>query len=149
MTRAVVRPSGRRRLHIAAALAAALIVAAAATACVGASGAAEPSGTPLQVITQTASASGPYHVTAIDYHFHDAHPTPPLAPDRTIVVTNAGRNVHNVSIPGTTFSKDVKPGDSIALHEIGTLFGGPGEHVFICKYHVNLGMRGTVVIAPP
>ena len=89
----------------------------------------------------------PYGVTAIDYHFHDAHPTLPLSPDRTIVVTNDGRVRHNVSIPGTGFTKDIEPGDRIVLRDVGELFGGPGRHVFICKYHASLGMKGTVIVA--
>jgi plastocyanin len=89
----------------------------------------------------------PYGVTAIDYHFHDAHPTLPLAPDRTILVTNEGRVRHNVSIPGTDFTKDIEPGDRIVLRGVGELFGGPGTHVFICRYHASLGMKGTVIVA--
>lgn len=89
----------------------------------------------------------PYVVTAIDYHFHDAHPTLPLAPDRTIIVTNEGRVRHNVSIPGTDFTKDIEPGDRIALRDVGELFGGPGRHAFVCAYHASLGMKGTVVVA--
>ena len=89
----------------------------------------------------------PYGVTAIDYHFHDAHPTLPLSADRTIIVTNEGRVRHNVSIPGTDFTKDVTPGDDIVLRDVGKLFGGPGPHVFLCRYHASLGMRGTVIVA--
>ena len=66
----------------------------------------------------------PYGVTAIDYHFHDAHPTLPLSPDRTIVVTNEGRVRHNVSIPGTDFSKDIEPGDRIVLRDVGRCSAG-------------------------
>jgi hypothetical protein len=89
----------------------------------------------------------PYGVTAIDYHFHDAHPTLPLSPDRSIVVTNEGRVRHNVSIPGTDFSADIEPGDRIVLRDVGELFGGPGTHVFFCRFHASLGMKGTVVVA--
>ena len=89
----------------------------------------------------------PYGVTAIDYHFHDAHPTLPLIPDRIIMVTNEGRVRHNVSIPGTDFTKDVEPGDRIVLRDVGELFGDPGPHVFLCRYHANLGMKGTVIVA--
>ena len=89
----------------------------------------------------------PYGVTAIDYHFHDAHPTLPLSPDRIIVVTNDGRVRHNVSIPGTDFTKDIEPGDRIVLRDVGELFDGPGTHVFICRYHASLGMKGTVIVA--
>jgi hypothetical protein len=114
--------------------------------CVGANASREHPGL-IPVSTQPDDPARAYYVTAIDYHFHDAHPTPPLDPDRTIVVTNDGRVVHNVTIPGTNFSKDVKPGDHVVMRDIGSLFGGSGVHVFICRYHVNLGMRGTVVIA--
>ena len=121
------------------------------TACTGSSGVAGASTTSssIRVIVQPDNPRRPYFITAIDYHFHDAHPTPPLAPDRTIVVTNQGRNTHNVSVPGTNYSKDIAPGDKIVIHDIGKLFGGPGTHYFICKYHVNLGMKGTVIIANP
>jgi plastocyanin len=89
----------------------------------------------------------PYGVTAIDYHFHDAHPTLPLSPGRTIIVTNEGRVRHNVSISGTDFTRDVEPGGRIVLRDVGELFGGPGPHAFICSYHANLGMKGTVIVA--
>jgi hypothetical protein len=124
----------------------AVALSALVTACVGASP-PRTGGAVLPIATQPDDLSRPYYVTAIDYHFHDAHPTPPLDPRRTIVVTNEGRNTHNVSIPGTGFSRDVEPGDRIALHDIGALFGGAGAHTFVCEYHVALGMRGTVVIA--
>ncbi len=89
----------------------------------------------------------PYGVTAIDYHFHDAHPTLSLSPDRAIIVTNEGRVRHNVSIPGTEFTREIAPGDRIVLRAVGALFGGPGTHAFVCRYHANLGMKGTVIVA--
>jgi hypothetical protein len=47
----------------------------------------------------------PYVVTAIDYHFHDAHPTLPIGPGRDLIVRNQGRNLHNVTIPALGFSQ--------------------------------------------
>jgi hypothetical protein len=91
--------------------------------------------------------TAPYVITAIDYHFHDAHPTQPLSTGRTVVVSNVGRNTHNVSIPGTSFSADVKPGDRLRIPEIGEVLDGAGSHAFVCSYHANLGMRGRLVIA--
>jgi len=110
---------------------------------------AEPSYTvdPDGILRLADDPTSPYVVTAIDYHFHDAHPTLPLAADRTIVVTNAGRVRHNVSIPGTDFSRDVAPGDRIVLRDVAALFGGSGSHAFVCRYHANLGMKGTVIVA--
>jgi plastocyanin len=90
---------------------------------------------------------GPYVVTAIDYHFHDAHPTFPIAPHRTLIVKNVGRSVHNVTFPDVGYSRDVAPGDQLVIRDIGTLLGGPGEHSLYCAYHIDRGMSGVVVIA--
>jgi plastocyanin len=89
---------------------------------------------------------GVYFVTAIDYHFHDAHPTVPLTPDRVLVVTNEGSDVHNVTIPGTTFSRDVRPGHSLYVGRIGSLFTKPGRYPFFCRYHLDRGMKGVIVV---
>ena len=88
-----------------------------------------------------------YVVTAIDYHFHDAHPTTPIGPGRDLVVKNDGRNVHNVTIPGTTYSEDVRPGDRLVIRNIAAFLGGPGEYPFFCRFHQSLGMTGVIVIA--
>ncbi len=87
-----------------------------------------------------------YGITAIDYHFHDAHPTLPIGPGRDLVVENDGRNVHNVTIPSVGYSHDIKPGQQIRIPDIAGFLGGPGAYTFYCKYHANLGMRGTIVI---
>ncbi|HET7870724.1 MAG TPA: cupredoxin domain-containing protein [Actinomycetota bacterium] len=88
-----------------------------------------------------------YVVTAIDYHFHDAHPTTPIAPGRDLVVKNVGRNVHNVTIPGTTYSQDVPPGDQLVIRDIAAFLRGPGEYPFFCRFHQSLRMTGVIVIA--
>jgi plastocyanin len=88
-----------------------------------------------------------YAVTAIDYHFHDAHPTTPIGPGRDLVVKNDGRNVHNVTIPGTTYSEDVRPGDRLVIRNIAAFLGGPGEYPFFCRFHQSLGMTGVIIIA--
>jgi hypothetical protein len=73
--------------------------------------------------------SQPYGITAIDYHFHDAHPTFPLAPSRTVTWTN-----------------DVPLGATIRIRDLGRKLGGPGTYTFFCAYHENLGMIGTIII---
>jgi len=88
-----------------------------------------------------------YVITAIDYHFHDAHPTTPIGPGRDLVVQNDGRNVHNVTIPGTTYSQDVAPGRRLVIRDIAAFLGGPGEYPFFCRFHQSLGMTGVIVIA--
>lgn len=88
-----------------------------------------------------------HSVTAIDYHFHDAHPTPPLAAGDTLRFTNQGRNVHNVTFVAAGYSEDIEPGGELVIEAIGELLGGPGRYVFVCAYHQERGMTGTVVIA--
>jgi plastocyanin len=90
--------------------------------------------------------SPPYVVTAIDYHFHDAHPTFPIGPGRDLVVENAGRNVHNVTIPALEFSRDVRPGDRITIEDIADLLE-PGSYELYCRIHRDRGMTGVIVIA--
>ena len=104
---------------------------------------------PLKI--QPDDPSLPYGITAIDYHFHDAHPTRPLGMTRTVVVTNEGSVVHNVTIPGTNIDKNLKPGQKLVIPDIGKLLGGPGYYPFFCDLHVPQGMAGVIVIkgAPP
>jgi len=90
--------------------------------------------------------SQPYGITAIDYHFHDAHPTFPLAPGRTVTWTNDGSVVHNVTFPQFGYSKDIPLGGTIAIRDLGRKLGGPGTYTFYCAYHESLGMVGTIVI---
>jgi plastocyanin len=104
---------------------------------------------PLKI--QPDNPDQPYGITAIDYHFHDAHPTFPLGMTRTVVFTNQGLVKHNVTIPGTTINKDLRPGQGLVVQNIGQLLGGPGYYAFYCDLHVVQGMAGVIVIqgAPP
>jgi cupredoxin-like protein len=91
----------------------------------------------------------PYVVTAIDYHFHDAHPSRLLAPDREVIISNQGSNVHNVTFEGTTFVRDIRPGERLSLGPIGDLLTEPGRYRFACKYHLDRGMKGVLVVGGP
>jgi plastocyanin len=93
-----------------------------------------------------ADAAPDYTITAIDYHFHDAHPTRPLSLGTTLRVTNQGRNVHNVRIPAVGYSMDVQPGGEISL-VIGDVVGEAGEYALVCTYHEERGMTGTIVVS--
>jgi plastocyanin len=93
--------------------------------------------------------SRPYVVTAIDYHFHDAHPSRLLSPEREVVISNQGSNVHNVTFEGTTFVRDIQPGERLSLGPIGELLNEPGRHTFACKYHLDRGMRGVLLVDRP
>ena len=88
----------------------------------------------------------PYVVTAIDYHFHDAHPTLPIGPGRDLIVKNQGRNLHNVTIPALGYSRNVQPGDELEIDDIAAKLA-PGRYVMFCKIHRDRGMSGVIVIA--
>ena len=88
----------------------------------------------------------PYVVTAIDYHFHDAHPTLPIGEGRDFIVKNQGRNLHNVTIPALGYSQDVRPGDQVEIDDIADKLA-PGRYIMFCKIHVDRGMSGVIVIA--
>lgn len=89
----------------------------------------------------------PYVITAIDYHFHDAHPTFPIDPGRDLVIKNAGRNRHNVTIPALDYSMYVDPGGQLVIEDVATQFGRPGRYPFVCLIHEDRGMSGIIVIA--
>jgi plastocyanin len=88
----------------------------------------------------------PYVVTAIDYHFHDAHPTLPIGRGRDLVVSNQGRNLHNVTIPALDLSEDVTPGERFAIRDVASRLA-PGAYPLVCLLHQDRGMTGTIVIA--
>ena len=91
-------------------------------------------------------AQPPYVVSAIDYHFHDAHPSLPIALDRPLQFSNQGRNPHNVTIHGTDYDKTFKPGARITIDPVGSLLERPGRYAFFCKLHADRGMSGVLVI---
>ena len=92
-------------------------------------------------------APQPYVITAIDYHFHDAHPTLPITSDRDLVVKNVGLNRHNVTIPALGYSHNVASGNQITIPNVAGLFGGPGRYPMFCRFHRDRGMKGVIVIA--
>jgi plastocyanin len=98
-----------------------------------------------------AAALGPsapkvHTVTAIDYHFHDAHPTPALTLEDTLRFSNQGHSLHNVTFPSVGYSEDFRPGEEIVIERLGDLFDAPGRYVLFCVYHAERGMFGTLVI---
>ena len=98
------------------------------------------------VAATSGSEARPYVVTAIDYHFHDAHPTLPIGPGRDLIVRNQGRNVHNVTIPALDYSRNVRPGEQLTIPDIADRLP-PGRYVLFCKIHRDRGMSGVIVIA--
>src|SRR5207248_2124236 len=102
--------------------------------CLVACSAPDTSVTPssLPVLTQPDNPNQPYGIVAIEYHFHDAHPSVPLEPTRTVIWTNEGTLKHNVTIPQINFSKDFTPGQTIKIKDLGRKLGGAGTYQFFC-----------------
>jgi plastocyanin len=90
--------------------------------------------------------AGPYVVTAIDYHFHDAHPSFPIRLGRAVHFSNQGRNRHNVTIEGTDYDRTIGPGKRITINPIRSLLPEPGRYPFVCKLHADRGMSGVLVL---
>jgi Cupredoxin-like domain len=104
---------------------------------------------PPPIVQEPDDPSQPYGITAINYHFHDAHPSLPLMTNRTVMWTNQGTVKHNVTIPALNFSRDIKPGEGFRIEDLGRKVGGPGVYTFFCAYHATLGMTGVIVIRGP
>ena len=88
----------------------------------------------------------PYVVTAIDYHFHDAHPSLPISLDRTLIFRNGGRNIHNVTIIGTDFNRDLPVEGELVIEPVSSLLSDPGLYDFVCTYHQDREMSGVLVL---
>lgn len=88
------------------------------------------------------TSEGPYVVTAIDYHFHDAHPSLPIRTERAIVFKNVGRNPHQVTIPRLDFARELPVDGLLELEPIAE----PGRYAFYCVYHRDRKMAGVLVV---
>ncbi len=117
------------------------------TGCTSNPGSAPSDGGFPIIVQQSDDPSIPYGITAIDYHFHDAHPSLPLSQTRTVTFVNEGRVRHNVTFPQLGFSEDLRKGGVIQIKDLGRKLGGPGVYTFFCAYHGAMGMTGTIVIA--
>jgi plastocyanin len=65
---------------------------------------------------------------------------------QTITVTNVGTASHTFTISSKGIDVTNDPGASQKV----TIKLAPGTYVFICRFHVSLGMKGTLTVkAPP
>jgi hypothetical protein len=107
---------------------------------------ASPGGETVRSLAPDPNA--PYVVSAVDYHFHDAHPSAPLPLDQTLIFRSQSTNLHNVTIIGTGFSRNLRPLKDLVIEPISSVFPGPGRYRLLCKFHVDRNMFGTIVVSP-
>jgi hypothetical protein len=122
-----------------------------AAACSGGTGGSDPFASSSPGGTGPAPISydpdRPWVVTAIDYHFHDAHPTPELNPFQPLVFRNEGRNLHNVTIAAAGYDLDIAPGEERTIDVLGELLPPGGTYRLVCTIHADRGMGGRIVVA--
>lgn len=113
-----------------------------------ASPAAEPSveGPGYAPGVEPGAGGGPYVVTAVDYHFHDAHPSLPIALDQELVFANESGNPHTVTFVDVDFDRRLRPGERLEVGAAADLFPGPGRYPFYCRFHADRGMAGVIVV---
>lgn len=99
--------------------------------------------TPQPVRTLTRPTTGPYVSVAVDNHFHDIHPEDhiQIASDRTFIVKNQGRNLHNFHIGDTDIDVNLRPGERFAIDPLSSELA-PGVYTVTCKFHESMGMGG-------
>jgi plastocyanin len=94
------------------------------------------------------STTGPYVSVAVDNHFHDIHPEDDveIAADRTFVVENQGRNLHNVTILGTGVNEDIRPGQMFRTRALQTFLEVGEDYSVVCRFHAEVGMTGKFTV---
>jgi hypothetical protein len=123
-----------------------LLAATVALLCSCSQGGADPESSgpgPKPVRTLTRPTNGPYVSVAVDNHFHDIHPEDhiQIAADRTFIVKNEGRNLHNLSIGDTDINVNLRPGDRFSIDPLSSELE-PGLYTVTCKFHESMGMVG-------
>ena len=80
-------------------------------------------------------------VTAVDNAFEPSTVTVPQG--GSIELTNEGQALHNFQIEAEGIDQDVAAGEAITVDVSGL---AAGTYDFVCKYHVSVGMTGTMTV---
>ena len=94
--------------------------------------------------TESSAAEGaPVGVTMMDNFFEP--PCIAISSTQQITFANSGTQLHNFSVSDGDIDVDVEPGEEATTDETGTDMPA-GTYRFVCKYHQELGMIGTLVV---
>jgi hypothetical protein len=107
---------------------------------------ADDDGSNVRVLPR--ATTGPYVSVAVDNHFHDIHAADhiEIAADRRFVVRNEGRNLHNVTIPGSDINQDIRPGKSLRTPLLESFLEVGETYTVICRFHGAQGMTGQFTV---
>lgn len=90
--------------------------------------------------TTESPAAGAVTLTMTDNVFDPVDVS--VASGAELEMVNAGAALHNVTIEGTDFDKDVNAGET----ETEAIEVPAGEYRMFCEYHESLGMEGTITV---
>jgi plastocyanin len=123
-----------------------LVVAAGALVACSSGASSGDDGSNVRVLPRP--TTGPYVSVAVDNHFHDIHPEDDveIGAERTFVVKNQGRNLHNVTILGTGISEDVRPDETFRTRTLGSFLEIGEDYTVVCRFHEELGMTGKFTV---
>lgn len=66
---------------------------------------------------------------------------------QSLIARNDGNALHNLTVDGTWFGKDVHPGAQIHVPSLDRIVGAnPGTYTFSCIYHSAAGMVGRLIV---
>jgi len=91
----------------------------------------------------TATEGAPAPVTMMDNFFEP--PCIAVSSTQSLILTNAGNQLHNLSVDGGDVDIDVEPGEEAETGEIGSDLAA-GTYRSFCEYHEQQGMVGTIVV---
>ena len=98
----------------------------------------------LDECTESSAPEGaPVGVTMMDNFFEP--PCIAISSTQQITFANSGTQLHNFSVADGDIDVDVEPGEEATTDETGTDLAA-GTYRFVCKYHQEQGMIGTLVI---
>jgi plastocyanin len=98
-------------------------------------------------VVATGSVDAPGRIIDVEARDFAFHPTCMLGVPSgtvTLVVHNAGAQLHNVSIAAQHIDRDVAVGATVRIQVVV----GREPVVFVCRYHRALGMVGVLVPVP-
>jgi plastocyanin len=131
-----------RKIGIARLAAVLAVLALAATAC-GGDDAATPPATETTTPEETGSPTGGGETVTVSLQDNVFDPVDvTVASGAELEMVNEGQALHNLTISGTDFDKDVQAGET----ETETVEVPAGEYDMICEYHESIGMVGTITV---